>query len=72
MGGPGTATYVQPYEEGSLIIDMADPKSKKVIWRGSFRTKVKGNTDRALIRQAINEAVWAILRDFPPTRSKEQ
>jgi len=53
------ATYV----EGTLIILLFDAKTSREVWSGSLSKGLVGGSDP---QQVINEAVAAILKDFPP------
>lgn len=54
------------YEEGILIIDFVDAKTKKMFWRGTAKANVE-NVDTpekswTIIKAAVNE----ILKKYPP------
>jgi len=68
-GGP-RGVDVYKFEEGSLILDFVEPKSKKLIWRGSAKAQI--NTDKTPEKREklIAEAVQKILEKFPPPPSK--
>ena len=57
---------VQEYEEGSLILDFVDAKSKKMIWRGAAKAVVDHSDTPEKREKLINEAVQEILKNFPP------
>ncbi len=60
----GASRYVE-YEEGSLIIDVVDPQTRQLMWRGSAQAKLN-DTDPPSARQAkIRQAVRGILKRFP-------
>ncbi len=67
-GRSGVSTY--QYEEGSLILDFVDTKSKKLIWRGSLKAEVQNADTPEKIDTLINEAVKEILKKYPPSSSK--
>ena len=54
------------YEEGSVIIDMIDPRTKRLIWRGSARTVVDLDSDDETRRARLNDAIQRVLAEFPP------
>jgi hypothetical protein len=64
-GGSG-GVDVHQYEEGSLILDFVDPKSKNLIWRGSVKAQIDSATTPKSRDNLINEAVTKILKNFPP------
>jgi hypothetical protein len=61
---------VQEYEEGSLILDFVDAKSKKMIWRGAAKAVVDHADTPEKREKLINEAVHQILKNFPPIPKK--
>ena len=66
--GGGVATY--NYEEGSLILDFVDAKSKKLIWRGAANAEVQDLNTPEKSEKVINEVVKEILKNYPPSLSK--
>jgi len=63
VGGP-PETY--SYDEGTLILDMVDPKTRKLVWRGSATDQVSLSANREAKQEKVNEAVKQILEQFPP------
>ncbi len=64
--GTGARTVVREYDQGTLILDILDPHTSKLMWRGSARaevTRAETPQEREVI---INEAVGLILERFPP------
>jgi len=68
-GGP-RGVDVYKYEEGSLILDFVDAKSKKLIWRGSAKAQINTVKTPEKREKLIAEAVQKILEKFPPPPSK--
>jgi hypothetical protein len=67
-GFPATETYVDQYEQGTLILDVINASTNKLIWRGSAAARVvEGGTPKQRT-QRINEAVERILERFPPSQ----
>ncbi len=75
--GPHHGRYREPYywpggisayeyEEGSLILDFVDAKSKKMIWRGVAKADINNADTPEKKEKLINEAVQEILKNFPP------
>jgi hypothetical protein len=66
-GGMGTSrTTAHNWEEGTLVIVVADAKSKELVWHGSATAEV-GKADSPENRQnRINGAVEKMFKDFPP------
>jgi hypothetical protein len=68
-GGPGPGfsdTYTYYYEEGTLILDIIDPKTHELIWRGTAKAVVDENASPEQRTTKINKAVDMILAKFPP------
>ncbi len=59
-------TYAYEYEEGTLILDIIDPKTRKLLWRGSAKGEVDFSASREAKQERVNEAVERILEQFPP------
>jgi hypothetical protein len=62
---PG-GVYARTYEEGSLILDIVDGKTKELTWRGIARAQVYPADGPEEREQEVNEAVRMILERFPP------
>ncbi|GLS83643.1 DUF4136 domain-containing protein [Paraferrimonas haliotis] len=66
-GGPSrTETRVREYQQGTLILDLIDNESDKLVWRGALADTVKQKSTPAERETAINEAVTKILQSYPP------
>ncbi len=65
-GYGATRTQVSQYEEGTLILDIADPASNQLMWRGWARGRLRKNPSPEETTADVNEAVAAILAQFPP------
>ena len=66
FGDGGVATF--HYTEGTLIINIADPQTKKLIWRGIGRGVADPDASPERRTRNINNAVDKILAEFPPQR----
>ncbi|MFI5155308.1 MAG: DUF4136 domain-containing protein [Chitinophagales bacterium] len=66
----GYTTYsVDNYKNGSLIIEVSDPKAKKLLWEGIGNKEIdKPSSDPD---KAITQAVSAIMASFPPGAAKK-
>ena len=56
------------YEQGTLVVDIVDAHSNKVVWRGWAQDSVEGvidNQDR--MERQLDEAVTRMLEQFPRT-----
>lgn len=65
-------TYNVEYQEGTLIIDIADSKSKKLVWRGTGQDYVEDQDTPEKITKGINETVASILSKFPPDTKSDK
>ena len=54
------------YEEGSLVLDFVDTKSKEMIWRGVAKAVVDNIDTAEKAEKIVNEAVRKILKNYPP------
>ena len=59
-------TYVYEYEEGTLILDIVNPRNKELIWRGSAQDEVHFKTSPEKEQTQLDEAVHKMLEKFPP------
>lgn len=64
----GRETFVNQYDEGSLFIDIVDPKTNELMWRGTGKATVLEKATPEKREARINEGVKKILSQFPPTR----
>jgi Domain of unknown function (DUF4136) len=60
---PGTSTSVM-LKKGTLVIDLADPHSKQLQWRGIATGKLD-STQKEKSLQAIEKAVAKMFKDYP-------
>jgi len=63
---PREYTEVTPYERGTVIVDMVDPKSHELLWRGQGVAAV--STDPNKFAGEATKEVDAILKKFPAAR----
>ncbi len=59
----GMGNDVQSYEQGTLMLDIIDGHSKRLVWRGWTKDWVNRDNYSA---KAVNKAVQEILAKFPP------
>ena len=53
------------YEEGTIIIDIVDPETKRLIWRGSGSGRIQeGQPEQTALRN-LNRSVTKIIEPFP-------
>jgi len=58
--------WVRSYEESSLMIDIIDAKSKKLVWRGTSKRVMPNMDTPEERRRYIQDTVAAVLAKFPP------
>ena len=66
--GGAPETYVYEYEEGTLILDIVDPKNKELMWRGSATDEVSFKSTPEKDQTQLNKAVQELLEHFPPKK----
>lgn len=65
--GGYVANWPTEYEEGTLIVDVINPKANLLMWRGTGQSRVhRGDATPEERTERMNEVVAAILKDFPP------
>ena len=72
--GISTGSQVRTYEQGTLLIDVIDVASDKLVWRGTSAQALPDLSDPQRLTDHINATVAAILEQFPPggrTESKK-
>ena len=66
---PSYESRVIEYDEGTLILDIAEAGSKRVVWRGWARTNIdQALVDPQLMEKKIGEATQRLFERFPPVR----
>ncbi|HKE26123.1 MAG TPA: DUF4136 domain-containing protein [Bryobacteraceae bacterium] len=67
----GTArTTEKTYEVGTLVVDLFDTNSKKLIWRGSASDTLSDKSDKNIKR--LNSDVQKMFDRFPPKSAQAQ
>lgn len=66
MGGMSTTT-VQKIPMGTLIVDLVDPATKEMVWRGTATDQVSGTGED---QGKVQEAMQKLFADFPPGSKK--
>jgi hypothetical protein len=65
---PGSTEKVIEYEEGTLILDIAEARSKRILWRGWAQTDVDGiMNDERMMEKRIAESVRKMIGQLPRT-----
>ncbi len=70
-GGLRESTWSPVREEGSLVIDILDPKNGRHIWRGYAKTELNDAAPPAQRQRRFERVVKLILERFPD-RGKQQ
>lgn len=63
--GRGTRYVRVPYAEGTLVIDLRDPKLKALVWRGIASVEER---DAAKIEGKLDDMVKKALDKYPPKK----
>lgn len=71
--GPRAAWYaggvdVYQYEQGSLVLDIVNYRTKQLVWRGTATAIVDPGASAEERTKRINEAVSKMLKDLPPPK----
>jgi hypothetical protein len=69
-GTSHTNVDVRHYKDGSLIIDVVEAGSKKLIWQGTGNKEIDGPVKNPDV--TIPKAVGLIMASFPPGASKKK
>jgi hypothetical protein len=70
-GGFGNeTTTVDTYKVGTLVVDLFDAKSKKLIWRGSASDTLSDKSDKNI--KALDKGVQKMFDHFPPEEKHER
>ena len=69
FGGMGEATTTeQDYKEGTLVVDMYDAKTKRLIWRGCAEDTLSNKAEKN--EKNLDKGVAKMLKKFPPESAK--
>ena len=64
--GISTGSQIRTYEQGTLLIDVIDVASDKLVWRGVSAQALPNLSDPQRLTDHVNATVAAILEQFPP------
>ena len=64
--GISTGSQIRTYEQGTLLIDVIDVASDKLVWRGTSSQALPDLSDPQRLTDHINSTVAAIFEQFPP------
>jgi hypothetical protein len=56
------------YQEGSLVVDLVDPKIHRSVWRGTASGAFKFSTDPAEKQKMLSGFLHEMFADFPPKK----
>jgi hypothetical protein len=62
----GAGYSERSYDEGMLVLDVADAKERRLIWRASAQTEVNLKARSSKREKQVREAVKKMLARFPP------
>lgn len=68
--GVSNDVMVDQYDEGTLMIDILSSVSKKLIWRGTIKYRVRERVSVAQQQTLVNQRVAEVLANFPPTSAQ--
>ena len=57
---------VEQYAEGTLVIDVVETRTKKLVWRGTAQSRLADSSTPEERQQRVGEVVAAILERYPP------
>ena len=66
MGMGTSTTYVNEWDEGTLLVDIIEGSKKELIWRGSAQAELKKRLDPQEGPDYLNDVVTKMLAGFPP------
>ena len=70
FGGFGEATTtIDTYRVGTLIVDLFDTKTKKLLWRGSSSDTLSNNSDKNI--KNLDKGIEKLFKNFPPGSLKK-
>jgi hypothetical protein len=59
-------TVVREYEQGTLLLDFVDPKTRNLVWRGSASAEITTGGTPEKRQERVDKAVARMLERFPP------
>ena len=69
-GGFGIATTTEDtYKVGTLVVDLFDTKTKKLLWRGSSSDTLSNNSNKNI--KNLDKGVDKMFKKFPPDAAKK-
>ena len=65
FGGMGTATQ-STISVGTMVLDMYDPGTKKLVWTGSATKSIDPSSNQEKNQKNLNKAMEKLLKNYPP------
>ena len=59
-------TFVIEYSEGTMVVDVFEPESRRLHWRGSVQGELHEEEDWVKRRKRLQRAMRDLLKRFPP------
>ena len=67
-GTPGIPAIPTTWKEGTLVVELNDPKTKHVVWRGSVSNTISDNDNKNL--KNLDKAIAQLFKKYPPKTGK--
>jgi hypothetical protein len=67
-GFAGVPAEATTFEQGTLVVELGDPKTKQILWRGSVSKTLTDNDNKNL--KNLDNAVGKLFHDYPPKEKK--
>lgn len=64
--GVRTGSDIRQYDQGLLVVDFLDPKTEKLLWRGTSTRVVSVHATPEKITEDIDVTIEKLLEQFPP------
>ena len=64
--GGMSETHVSSFEQGTLILDVLEPGTKRLLWRGAAEAIVNFGDSQEKRERRLKRAVKKLLKPFPP------
>lgn len=69
FGGMGSATS-STISNGSLVLDMYDPKTKQLVWTGTATKTLDPSSNQEKNQKNLDKAMAKLLKNYPPPQKK--
>jgi len=68
----GSGMDVASWSQGTLTVDIWDPKTEQIVWRGAVVGVVAENPSASKVQKRIEKALKLMSKEFHKMRNKEQ